>query len=169
MKAIMISIKPKWVEKILNKEKTIEIRKTRPKCKLPCKVYIYCVKQTNMRDLLVGRNGKVVGEFTLTKIDKYKSNDVIVCGSSYQIPVSDEFETMLKTEEIEKYGNGKPIYLWHIKGIKDYGNNPKTLSMFLKLCPPLIKCEDCKYRFGLSTCHNILKRAPQSWCYVEGI
>ena len=44
MKAIMISIKPEWVCKILNGEKTIEIRKTMPKCKLPCKVYIYCTK-----------------------------------------------------------------------------------------------------------------------------
>lgn len=44
MKAIMISIQPQWVEKILNDEKTIEIRKTKPKCELPCKVYIYCTK-----------------------------------------------------------------------------------------------------------------------------
>ena len=44
MKEILISIKPKWVEKILNGEKTIEIRKTMPKCELPCKVYIYCTK-----------------------------------------------------------------------------------------------------------------------------
>ena len=35
MKAIMISIKPKWVAKILNGEKTIEIRKAMPKCELP--------------------------------------------------------------------------------------------------------------------------------------
>lgn len=44
MKHILISIKPEWVEKILNGDKTIEIRKTRPKCELPCKVYIYCTK-----------------------------------------------------------------------------------------------------------------------------
>lgn len=42
MKSIMLSIKPKIVKKILNGEKTIEIRKTRPKCELPVKVYIYC-------------------------------------------------------------------------------------------------------------------------------
>ena len=41
----MISIQPQWVEKILNGEKTIEIRKTMPKCKLPIDVYIYCTKQ----------------------------------------------------------------------------------------------------------------------------
>ena len=44
MKSIMISIQPQYVEKILNGGKTIEIRKTMPKCELPCKVYIYCTK-----------------------------------------------------------------------------------------------------------------------------
>ena len=42
-KAILISIKPKYVAKILNGEKTIEIRKTMPK-DLPIDVYIYCPK-----------------------------------------------------------------------------------------------------------------------------
>lgn len=44
MKAILISIKPEWIEKIFNGEKTIEIRKTKPNCELPIKVYIYCTK-----------------------------------------------------------------------------------------------------------------------------
>ena len=44
MKSIVISIKPKWVAKILNGEKTLEIRKSFPKCELPCEVYIYCTK-----------------------------------------------------------------------------------------------------------------------------
>lgn len=43
-KSILISIRPEFVSKILNGEKTIEIRKTMPKCELPCKVYIYCTK-----------------------------------------------------------------------------------------------------------------------------
>ena len=47
MKEVLISIQPQWVEKILNGEKTIEIRKTMPKCKFPCKVYIYCTKGKN--------------------------------------------------------------------------------------------------------------------------
>ena len=44
MKSILISIKPQYVADILNGYKTIEIRKTKPKCELPCKVYIYCTK-----------------------------------------------------------------------------------------------------------------------------
>ena len=31
MKSVLISIQPKWVEKIASGEKTIEVRKTRPK------------------------------------------------------------------------------------------------------------------------------------------
>lgn len=99
MKSIMISIQPQWVSKILNKEKLVEIRKTKPKCELPCKVYIYCTKPKKWwafsnwgatSDELVWKikdkvkmcnglevwdddceklNGKVVAEFTLNKVD----------------------------------------------------------------------------------------------------
>lgn len=43
-KAIMISIQPKWCELIASGEKTIEVRKTRPKLPTPFKCYIYCTK-----------------------------------------------------------------------------------------------------------------------------
>lgn len=43
-KAVMISIRPKWCEKICRGEKTIEVRKTRPKMETPFKCYIYCTK-----------------------------------------------------------------------------------------------------------------------------
>lgn len=44
-KAVLISIRPKWVEKIVSGEKTIEVRKTRPKLDTPFKCYIYCTLQ----------------------------------------------------------------------------------------------------------------------------
>lgn len=40
-KAVMLSIRPKWCEKIINGDKTIEVRKTRPKLDTPFKCYIY--------------------------------------------------------------------------------------------------------------------------------
>ena len=43
-KAVLISIRPEWVEKILSGEKTLEVRKTRPKLDTPFKCYIYCTK-----------------------------------------------------------------------------------------------------------------------------
>lgn len=41
-KAVMLSIRPKWCEKIVSGEKTIEVRKTRPKLDMPFRGYIYC-------------------------------------------------------------------------------------------------------------------------------
>lgn len=43
-KAVLISIRPEWCEKIVNGRKTIEVRKTRPKMDTPFKCYIYCTK-----------------------------------------------------------------------------------------------------------------------------
>ena len=43
MKGVLISIRPKWVEKIANGEKTIEVRKSAPK-EVPFKAYIYATK-----------------------------------------------------------------------------------------------------------------------------
>lgn len=34
-KAVMLSVRPKWCEKIASGEKTIEVRKTRPKLETP--------------------------------------------------------------------------------------------------------------------------------------
>ena len=42
MKAILISIQPKWCELIASSKKTVEVRKTAPKLETPFKVYIYC-------------------------------------------------------------------------------------------------------------------------------
>nr|DAN09172.1 MAG TPA: hypothetical protein [Caudoviricetes sp.] len=43
MKAVLISIRPQWCEKIASGEKTIEVRKSAPK-EVPFKAYIYATK-----------------------------------------------------------------------------------------------------------------------------
>lgn len=94
MKSVLISIRPEWVEKIVNGEKTIEVRKSAPK-EVPFKAYIYCTKDkpylyrvdddnnfelTNtlrpktyeyVKDYNE-QNGKVIGEFICDKVDEYK-------------------------------------------------------------------------------------------------
>lgn len=42
MRAVLISIQPKWCALIASGKKTIEVRKTKPKIAKPFKVYIYC-------------------------------------------------------------------------------------------------------------------------------
>lgn len=97
MKSVLISIKPKWCELIANGKKTIEVRKTRPKCDTPFKCYIYCtlselltrshyngkiyVAPNKKYQNALERNGnttlsgKVIGEFICNKIDR-----LAVCG-----------------------------------------------------------------------------------------
>lgn len=43
-KSVLISIRPRWIEKIARGEKTIEVRKSRPKLETPFKCYIFCTK-----------------------------------------------------------------------------------------------------------------------------
>ena len=70
MKSVLISIQPKWCELIASGEKTIEVRKTKPKLEKHFKVYIYC---TNWKDNTYWKNhykdklGQVIGEFVCTK------------------------------------------------------------------------------------------------------
>ena len=94
-KAIVISIKPEYVAKILNGDKIIELRKTAPRCALPIDVYIYCTKDKNeelwwydgTEDFRLYKkgianerdagwhlqNGKVVAKFTLKKTSKVRT------------------------------------------------------------------------------------------------
>ena len=200
MKAIMISIQPQYVEKILNGEKTIEIRKTMPKCELPCKVYIYCTKPRKwwrysscgytsdellwktkdkikmcdgfefyyeIQDCIV-INGKVVAEFTLNKVDILERdlNDWL---PKNRYDVSNELlkDINLNQEQLWNYGQGKTLYAWHIDDLKIY-DKPKELSEF-----KISKCKekDCincqRYYVTRNYCPTILKRPPQSYCYVE--
>lgn len=97
MKSVLISIKPKWCELIASSKKTIEVRKTRPKCDTPFKCYIYCTLSELLTrshynsKIYVATNkkyqnelervgnttlsGKVIGEFICNKIDR-----LAVCG-----------------------------------------------------------------------------------------
>ena len=88
-KAVMLSIRPQWCQKITSGEKTIEVRKTKPKLETPFKCYIYCTRDKHLAFMqnqtgtnliacmdvdaaipvggAIG-NGKVIGEFTCERI-----------------------------------------------------------------------------------------------------
>lgn len=163
MKAIMISIKPQWVKKILNGEKTIEIRKTRPNIELPCKVYIYETKGkgkfVNCGKKRENIGGKVVAEFTLNKIDDFKvfENGSVQYWNWYNLEKS-----CLTYDEISNYiGKDKIGYAWHINNLKIY-DKPKELSNFIVSKVAV----DCGYG-NYNIYNKVLIRPPQSWCYVE--
>ncbi len=166
-KAVLISIRPKWCQKIMEGRKTIEVRKTRPKMDTPFKCYIYCTEgrpdlnipisqERLMRDYLetgsmkslncpLG-NGKVIGEF--------------ICDRVYELaplnhaPDDAEQQACLTQEEIARYLKGIG-YGWHISNLRIY-DHPRDLWEFIGL-------RETKY--GLAP--GPITRPPQSWRYVE--
>jgi len=155
MKAILMSIKPKWVVKILNGEKTIEIRKTMPKCEFPIDVYIYCLKDRKYGYMHNGqsiRPSSVVAKFTLNKVEKI----------DYDYP-PEPYETFYRKScltpcELFDYIGHHPWYIYHIENLEIF-DRPKELSEF-----KTYKTYNLK---DLHNCHLSLVRPPQSWCYIE--
>ena len=160
-KAVLISIRPEWVEKILAGEKTLEVRKTRPNMTTPFKCYIYCTN-SGVAMGLWEKHGKVVGEFTCNKVTNLFSN------SQFWLNEDDVLQTCLSATEIRKYANGaNGLYGWHISKLEIY-DDPKQLNRF----KPWNR--ECKYNdlgFAIPNCGTcqdcIVKKPPQSWCYVE--
>ena len=181
MKAVLISIQPKWCELIASGKKTIEVRKTRPSIETPFKCYIYCTfPQKPVYDIWINRgtenrflgNGKVIGEFVCDRIDEYTSGIPPFCEASngYNVYPPELEKMCLGYKDLDAYGKGKTLYGWHISDLKIY-DKPKELGEFRKPCDADENCYLCeKSGFTpdmLLDCFNFLTRPPQSWCYVE--
>lgn len=191
MKAVLISVRPKWCWLITLLIKLLEIRKTRPKIEGPFKCYIYCTKSKQffncggMRlsndDLYRLPNGKIKYGCSVELMsyddDEYNENNFLngkvigefICDgiiSHCEMANADiaEQQGCIKREELLKYSNGKELFGWHISDLKIY-DNPKDLCEF-----PLYNARayyDEELRLPMPT-HEI-SRPPQSWCYVEDI
>lgn len=151
--AVLISIKPRWCELIASGEKTIEVRKTRPKLATPFKCYIYCTSKYDKRHgdgCFQGRScGKVIGEF--------------VCDYIYRNMSFDYEVSYVSASELKAYSAGKPLYGWHIADLVIY-DEPRELAEFASGSSRL-EIKDDNGSIGWSG----MKRPPQSWCYVEEI
>ena len=170
MKSVLISIRPEYVEKILNGEKTIEIRKTMPKCELPCKVYIYCTKPRQWLmdspfsafspEQLWWQDGKLYnGKENSLWNPKFKNpcflNGKVI--AEFTLNVVEDFECAsydfrylventkccLTMDEVLDYSKGQDLYGWYIDHLKIY-DKPKELSQFRKQN----KCHYANYEDG---------------------
>ncbi len=179
MKAVLMSIKPYWVFLIIakamgwniDKEKTIEVRKSYPKDENWDKVVkIYCSKdkksfakipkeyQPLMQQLL----GKVIGEFVCNDVAKILNH-----GSSFWIEGVEECKvntiaraSCLDFADMKNYLGEKDGYAWHISDLVIY-DKPKSLSDF--------RLYDCRAEIenGYPMPTHKINRPPQSWYYVE--
>jgi predicted transcriptional regulator len=167
-KAVLISIRPKWCEKICNGEKTIEARKTRPKLETPFKCYIYCTLPKYPHEDFIATDypnpqfyggGKVIGEFICDRVYELETQSP---GGSYYVVGEDKpttnrvaRESCLGLADMHRYLQSKTGYGWHISELKIY-DAPKDLDEFTFLR---------ETKFGSEPV--TIKRPSQSWCYVE--
>lgn len=188
MKSVLISIRPKWVEKIASGQKTIEVRRSAPK-EVPFKAYIYCTngeysptncgKKSISDCLILNRNvvnGKVIGEFICDKVDGRLSGWDTAFGD-----IVDTTPMCLTVEELLHYSARKPLYFWHISDLKIY-DKPKEVSEFYirkfdnnDYCSGCIHHETPITEYPCNDCRRdaferkYLTRPPQSWQYIEDL
>lgn len=175
-KAVLISIKPKWVEKIMSGEKTIEVRHTAPK-EVPFKCYIYCCKDNAQEIVLLKdcknrfsfgdyrnadghfydvANRTVIGEFICDKVYNLVNafGGIVFADENLNQLDPQLFRNMscLTDEQTADYLGNKDGYGWHISDLKIY-DKPKALSEFKT--PPCEKpekaCGTCKYHVVINT------------------
>lgn len=198
MKSVLLSIRPKWCEKIASGKKTIEVRKSAPK-EVPFKAYIYETYDKKYDDIgICWGNGKcfehgckkVIGEFICDKV--FLLHPYTYDGGSADLghrKFIQTFEGSSKDNEIlsatclsqdemfdyigvDNYGYG-----WHISNLKIY-DKPRELSEFRKACEAGCWCYNCK-DFDYDATYDgednafcnkkPITRPPQSWQYVEEV
>lgn len=161
-RAILISIRPEWVNKIISREKTVEVRKTRPNLEPPFRCYIYLTKQckpftcrTNGGASGKRYDGRVIAEFICTQIDEIKPIEDDLYGI-YDIDDDYLRKTCLVDGAMWGYGKGRVLYGWNISDIRIFYPLPMELDDFTGVRASGTWLERYK-----------IQRAPQSWCYVE--
>ena len=159
-KAVLISIRPKWCEKIASGDKTVEVRKTRPTLETPFKCYIYRTKGTvphiiNDKWVQMEVGGTVIGEFTCDEITRVNiSGFWDEGGRQLENRIAD---TCLTPMALCEYAGERVCYGWHISNLKIY-DTPKELDDFTGLRGT---------KFGSEPV--AINRPPQNWCYVEDL
>lgn len=187
MKKILISVRPKWCEKICHVigkeeagkpiyEKRIEVRKSAPK-EVPFKACIYCTKGKDGYEWLyrVDNNGygkaqswhgKVIGEFICDKVDEYTFSHY---EAEYRVTHDEQKAMCLNQPELIQYGKGETLYGWHISDLKIY-DKPKELSEFYRTCKEK-SCRECDAEREYDVCavgrRKPITRPPQSYMFVE--
>ena len=170
MKSILISIRPKWVEKIASGKKTIEVRKTAPKG-TPFKAYIYCTRITDKKhcrdefDVGVWKgNEHVIGEFICDKVYSIKNQDSRFSVADEEKGVTNDIarQSCLDYDDMVSYLGNKDGYGWHISDLKIYDKlkalwqfYKRGAKMFEELSDGTELCEYCKFPSqGLYLCEG---------------
>lgn len=182
MQSILLPIKPKQCESIINGKQEIIVVRTRPKLETPFKCYIYCAKDNN-NILWYNKTYQYCDDRSHNLFDKPLTNSVIgefICNKITNLFSLSKFwldenivkKTGLLQEDIIKQANGaEKIYGWYITNFAFYNNNPKQLRDFKKAN----RC-DCYYsdlglaKINCDECRDyncMIQKTPSHWIYVE--
>ena len=195
MKSVLISIHPKWCERIASGDKTVEVRKTRPRMETPFKCYIYCTRNARDSDKLwvlnkqrrqkyggltavcanlaerpyhYEGNGKVIGEVVCDHIDEAHWEH-ITGYAGWNIGWTGN--CCLSNDDLMTYaGNKTMIYGWHISDPKIY-DEPKELSEFtIEDKEAIRQCEYRKQIYYAFTGDGYIKNGfycnvDDDWCF----
>ena len=168
MKAVLISIQPKWCELIASelnpktglKVKRIELRKNKPGIFFPFKCYIYQTKKVWTYDIysrIANSQQKVIGEFIC--------DCILAHCESVNLSLASNLSCVSK-EEIIKYSKGKEVFGWNISDLVIY-DKPKELSEFYKVGYKDMLDMDFLTENSEEAKYWKIERPPQSWCFVE--
>lgn len=194
MKAVMLSIQPKFCELIASGKKTVEVRRTKPKIDVPFKCYIYCTKGDalampclNAPKYTIHRmnNGTIKGR-KMTEKEREQSDYSYANGKVIGHFICDEIHDFTKAffdEQTERDTDEISFWLDQFKlsyselcsyvGLGDfYGWHITDLVIYEK---PKELIEFNSYNvmtyfddeLGLPMPTHIIKRPFQSWGYVE--
>lgn len=211
MKAVMLSVQPRFCAMYASGEKTLEIRKSRPKLETPFKVYIYCTLPPSSElfthggireyanELIKLQSGEIVYDYGMRLLcdpeNRPYSEDNFLCQKVIGEFMCEEASMLTKAhygyieecacvsrEELKKYMGlsdnqeldySHGLYGWHISDLLFY-RSPRQLSKFYKgdtlpLDDFLYSVYDGSRSYEEYLFTQVLRRPPQSWCYVNRI
>lgn len=193
MKTVLLPVHSHWCQLILNGEKTVEVRKTKPREAAPFRVLLYCTKgplelakDKNGNIVFLSRNkkadisdfeilsGKVIAEFVCDEISKFTAEfvdedyyeDIRYC---YTTTDDEEDEIIISTNE-----DNNPNKNWLCKesclsfdDVKKYiGVNFHEIPFYAWHISALKIEKLTDISKFTNKNHYYLKKPPQSWCYV---
>ena len=169
MKAVLISIQPKWCELIASGQKTIEVRKSKPKLEAPFKVYIYCTQGDALATPCLNaprysihrtNNGAAKGR-RMTAAERMQSDHLyangkiigeFICEKVEKFVANCKTTHLIQTEQIAhsacipmdklvEYGyKSFHLYAWYISDLVMY-EKPKPLSELKSFCKCYYDCD----------------------------
>lgn len=145
-KEVLISIRPEWCSLIFSGEKSLEIRRKRPKIEPPFKCHIYCTKDKSggitgfikPDGNFIFSYGNVIADFICDKII-----DIGVPYPAYSAEMNQDIlkAACMSYAEMHRYAGHDTVYGLHISDLHIFDHS-ESLD-----------------KYGMI-------RPPQSWCYV---